>query len=74
MKRSSLLVLILLHVVAVPAAHAATAPRLALPSQQVDGPPPTSVGDPYVPPVGPDIFDPQSSSGEEPSPLNPADD
>ena len=72
MKRSSLLVLILLHAVAAPAAHAATAPRLALPSQQAEGPPPTPVGDPYVPPVGPDIFDPQSDSGEEPSPLNPA--
>jgi hypothetical protein len=38
MKRSSLLVLILLHVVA---AHGATAPRLALPSQQADGRTPT---------------------------------
>jgi len=74
MKRSSLLVLILLHVVAAPAAHAATTLRLALPSQQTDEPPPTPVGDPYVPPVGPDIFDPQASSGEEPSPLDPAND
>ncbi len=73
MKRSSLLALILLHAVAVPAAHAATNPQLALPSQQAEDPPPTPVGDPYLPP-GTDIFAPQTGSDEEPSPLNPADD
>lgn len=67
MKRSSLLALILLHAVAVPAAHAATNPQLA------EDPPPTPVGDPYLPP-GTDIFAPQTGSDEEPSPLNPADD
>lgn len=69
MRRWVLLTPILLAV-AVPAAAAMTL-QLALPSQQPEGPPPTPVGDPDVPPIGLDIF---GSDGpiEIPLPITPA--
>lgn len=71
MKCSVLIALFLLAIAA--PATAATTMQLALPSQQPEGTPPTPVGDPDVPPLGLDVFQPDGSY-DEPSSLNPADD
>jgi hypothetical protein len=70
-KRSGLLALLLLPFIAAPVTAADTV-QLALPSQQPDGPPPTPVGDPDVPPIGLDIFQPDSIF-DGPAPFYPAD-
>jgi len=70
MKCSVLIALFLLAIAA--PATAATTMQLALPSQQPEGTPPTPVGDPDVPPLGLDVFQPDGSY-DEPKPLNPAD-
>lgn len=74
MKRLSILMAVL-PLVSVPAEQATAAPRGTAPQQQEEFPQPTPLDDPYVPPAGdPDVFAPEDSAGEEPSPLNPADD
>jgi hypothetical protein len=73
MKRVSML-LALLPLIGVQATQAIAAPRGAAPQQQEEFPQ-TPLDDPYMPPAGdPDIFAPEDGPGEEPSPLNPADD
>jgi hypothetical protein len=62
---------VLLQMLAAPA-MAATTMQFASPAQQPDSPPPTPVGDPDVPPIGLDIFQPDSTSAD-PTPLYPAD-
>lgn len=52
--------------------HAGASPRDS--QEPVEFPKPTPLEDPYMPPAGdPDIFAPEDSPGEAPSPLNPAD-
>jgi hypothetical protein len=63
MNRPALIALMMLPLAAAPAS-AERIMYLALPSQQPDGPPPTPVGDPELPPMSLELFDIGSSHEE----------
>jgi hypothetical protein len=65
--------LVVLFALAAPPAIAAPTTQLAVPAEPLEDPSPTAVEDPYVP-LGMDIFAPPADLGEEPLPLDPAED